>query len=234
VRAIRIAAATTLAALVAGWCNPALAQTQPRRQAPPPARRPSAARSDQGVRARVFGEAGARRFTSAQTFEAVLGSSIGPLFGGGVEVLWGHLSVEGSVLRYRGTGERVFVSDGEVFPLNIPTTVTLLPIAVTVSYRVPVQGSVIPFVGGGINVNRYTETSEFADDGENASSTFTGLHVQGGVEWRLTRRVGIAGVGRWASVRDAIGTEPTSAATAFGEHDLGGFDAAVRIIFGRR
>ena len=57
-----------------------------------------------GVRVRAFGEAGVRRFTSAQTFEAVLGSSIGPLFGGGVEVLWGrHLSVDLGVSRYRAT-----------------------------------------------------------------------------------------------------------------------------------
>ena len=49
-----------------------------------------------------------------------------------------------------------------------------------------------------------------------------------------TMRLGIAGLGRWSTVRDAIGTEPTSAATAFGEHDLGGFDATVRIIIGRR
>jgi opacity protein-like surface antigen len=233
-RAARIAATAALGVLLAAWCSPAAAQTQPRRQAPAPAAPRGTSGSDQGVRARVFGEAGARRFTAAQTFEAVLGSSIGPLFGGGVEVLWGrHLSVEGSVVRYRGTGERVFVSDGEVFPLNIPTTVTLLPIAATVSYRFP-QGSVIPFVGAGVNFHRYTETSEFAADGEDVSSTFTGFHVLGGAEWRLTTHVGLAGVGRWASVRDAIGTEPTSAATAFGEHDLGGFDAAVRIIIGRR
>jgi hypothetical protein len=35
-------------------------------------------------------------------------------------------------------------------------------------------------------------------------------------------------------VPDALGTEPTSAATAFGESDLGGFDATVRIVIGRR
>jgi hypothetical protein len=242
---VRRAATIALCVLTASWWHPAAAQTQPR-----PTPRPAAASSGEGVRVRAFGEAGVRRFASAQTFEAVLGSSIGPLFGGGVEVLWGrHLSVEASLSRYHATGERVFVSGGEVFQLGIPTSVTLMPIAATVSYRfaqggglaprgsrvaVRPQSNVIPFVGGGINFHRYTETSDFADVGEDVSSTFTGVHLQGGAEWRLSPLVGIAGVGRWSTVRDAIGTEPTSAATAFDEHDLGGFDATVRIIIGRR
>ena len=232
----RLAIGTGLCVLLSSWWNPVAAQTQPRRQTPPPVRRPVATPADQGVRVRAFGEAGVRRFTSAETFEAVLGSSVGPLFGGGVEVLWGrHLSVEAGISRYRATGERVFVSGGEVFPLGIPATVTVMPLMATVSYRFPgPRRAVIPFVGGGVNFHRYTETSEFAGTGDDVSSTFTGAHVQGGAEWRVSRLIGVAGGGRWSTVRDALGTEPSSAATAFGEHDLGGFDATVRVIIGRR
>jgi hypothetical protein len=231
----RLAAGTGLCILLASCWSPAGAQTQPRPPAPP-ARRPPATQADRGVRVRAFGEAGIRRFTAAQTFDAVLGSSIGPLFGGGVDVLWGrHLSVEMGILRYHGTGERVFVSGGEVFPLGIPNTVTVMPIAATVSYRfAQPRSQTIPFIGGGINWHRLTETADFAASGDDVSSTFTGFHVQGGAEWRLTRHVGIAGVGRWSAVPDALGTEPSSVATAFGESDLGGFDASVRIVIGRR
>jgi hypothetical protein len=232
----RLAASTGLCIMLAACWSPAAAQqTQPRPPAPP-ARRPATAPVDRGVRVRAFGEVGVRRFTSSQTFEAVMDSSIGPFFGGGGEVLWGrHLSVEMGILRYHGTGERVFVSGGEVFPLGIPDTVTVMPIAATVSYRfAQPRSQTIPFIGGGINWHRLTETSDFAASGDDVSSTFTGFHVQGGAEWRLTRHVGIAGVGRWSTVPDALGTEPTSAATAFGESDLGGFDATVRIVIGRR
>ena len=65
------------------------------------------------------------------------------------------------------------------------------------------------------------------------SATYTGLHALGGAEWRVSRYVAVGGVGRWLSVRDALGDEPTSAAAAFDEHDLGGFDVRVRIVVGR-
>jgi opacity protein-like surface antigen len=229
--ALRAAAAAALLVLLASSWWPVAAQTPAR----PPAR-PVAARPERGVRVRAFGDAGARWFAASQTFDAVFGSSIGPLFGGGVEVLWNqHLAVDGSVLVYHGSGERVFVSGGQVFPLGIPAKATVMPIAATVSYRFAnPRSQTIPFIGGGITWHRLTESSDFAGAGEDVSDTFTGFHVQGGAEWRLTRHVGLAGVGRWSTVRNALGTEPTSAATVFGEHDLGGFDATVRSIIGRR
>ena len=232
-RAPWVAAVAALCVLAASSASPAVAQTQTPR---PPVRRPAPPPLDTGVRVRAFGDAGIRWFTASKTFDAVFGSEIGPLFGGGVEVLWGrHLAIEGGILRYHGDGERVFVSNGEVFRLGIPATATVMPFMATVSYRFfQPRSQTIPFIGGGINWHRLTETSDFAAAGDDVSSTFTGFHVQGGAEWRLTRHVGIAGVGRWSSVPDALGTEPSSAAKAFGESDLGGFDATVRIVIGRR
>ena len=207
------------------WAGPVEAQT----------RRPAARPTDAGLRVRGFGEAGLRLFAASETFKAVLGSASGPIVGGGVEALWGrHLGVSVDVGRYRATGERVFVSNGEVFPLGLATNVTVVPVAVTAAYRFPrPRLAVTPFVGGGINWHRYTETSASAAAGEDVSATFTGLHAVAGADWRLSPLVAVGGIGRWLSVRDALGAEPTSAAAAFGEHDLGGFEAKVRIIVGR-
>jgi len=201
-----------------------------------PAPRPAATRpADTGFRLRGFGEAGLRLFAASETFKAVLGSASGPIFGGGVEALWGrHLGVSVDVGRYQAIGERVFVSNGEVFQLGLETNVSVVPIAVTASYRFPrPRSAVTPFVGGGLNWHRYTETSAFAAAGEDVSATFTGFHAVGGAEWRVSRLVAVGGIGRWLSVRDALGAEPTSVAAAFGEHDLGGFEAKVRLIIGR-
>ena len=208
------------------------AEAQARR--PPP--RPAPTRpADTGFRLRGFGEAGLRLFAASETFKAVLGSASGPIFGGGVEALWGrHLGVSFDVGRFRATGERVFVSNGEVFQLGLETKVSVVPIAATAAYRFSrPRRAVTPFVGGGINWHRYTETSAFAAAGEDVSATFTGFHAVAGAEWRLSPLVAVGGIGRWLSVRDALGAEPTSAAAAFGEHDLGGFEAKVRIIVGR-
>jgi len=203
------------------------------RSAPaPPVTTPAA---DTGLRLRGFGEAGLRVFTASETFEAVLGSASGPIFGGGLEVLWGrHLALSLDGGRYHATGERVFVSNGEVFPLGIEADVTVVPIALSVTYRFPRPGrAMTPFVGGGANWHRYTETGAFATAGDDVSETFSGFHAVGGAEWRLSRFVAVGGVGRWLSVPNALGKELTSVAAAFDEHDLGGFEAKVRIIIGR-
>ena len=200
-----------------------------------PARAPASPPPARGLAVRGYGEGGIHWFAAADTFEAVLGSSSGPIFGGGVEALWNRrLSVSFDVSRFQATGERVFVFNDEVFPLGIETSVNIVPMALNVAYRLerPRQ-SLTPLVGGGVNWHRYSEKSDFAADGEDVSATYTGLHALGGVEWRASRYLAVAGIGRWFSVRNALGDEPTSAAHAFDEHDLGGFDLRVRIVVGR-
>jgi opacity protein-like surface antigen len=225
---VRRLALCAAAALIL-WATAANAQTRP------PARPPASPAPARGLAIRGYGEAGLHWFAAADTFDAVLGSSSGPIFGGGVEALWSRrLSLSFDVSRFHGTGERVFVHDDEVFPLGIDTEVRIVPLAVNAAYRIerPRQ-AVTPFIGGGVNWHRYSETSDFAADGENVSATYTGIHVLGGAEWRLSRYVSLGGVGRWMTVRDALGGEPTSAAQVFDEHDLGGFDLRVRIVVGR-
>ena len=200
-----------------------------------PARTPAPPPPSPGLAVRGYGEGGLHWFAAADTFEAVLGSSNGPIFGGGVEALWNRrLSISFDVSRFQATGERVFVFNDEVFPLGIETKVTVLPMAVNVAYRHErPRRALTPFVGGGVNWHRYTETSDFAESGEDVSATYTGFHALGGVEWRASRYISIGGVGRWLTVRDALGDEPTSVAAVFDEHDLGGFDLRVRIVVGR-
>ena len=208
----------------------AAAGAQTRQPARAPARAPAT-----GIGVRGYGEAGIHWFTAAKTFDAVLGSASGPIFGGGVEALWNRkLSISFDVSRFQATGERVFVFNDEVFPLGIETSIDIVPIAVNVAYRMErPRRSLTPFVGGGVNWHRYTETSDFAGAGEDVSATYTGLHALGGAEWRVSRYVAVAGVGRFMTVRNALGDAPTSVAQAFDEHDLGGFDVRVRIVVGR-
>ena len=189
---------------------------------------------------RAFGDFGARLFSAGDTFDAVLGSSAGLFFGGGVEVLFperyhfNFLNVR--VSRFQKSGERVFVDDGEVFPLGIDVDVSITPIEVTGGHRFQPRGrrrNMIPYVGAGIGWHRYSETSDFAETGEDVSKTFTSFHALGGVEVRLNRRFAIGGEGQWTSVPGALGDEVSSASDVFGETNLGGLGFRVRFTVGR-
>ena len=194
---------------------------------------------------RGIAEGGVRTFTASDSFNAVLGSSAGPIFGGGVEiVLPQHVFIGLTATRFRGTGERVFVFEGETFELGIPTTITVTPLELTVGYRFerrntprrtgpqrPVRW--IPYVGGGIGWHRYEETSDFATDDENVKETKIGYHVLGGAEYRVNRWLGIAGEGGWSLVPDALGQDPNGVAAEFGETDLGGGSIRVKLVIGR-
>ena len=105
-------------------------------------------------------------FTAKESFEAILDTSSGPFFGGGGQVnLPLNLFARVDVTRFKKDGERAFVSNGQVFKLGIPTTITVMPIEFTGGYRrefavrppraaearlAPEPGfRIIPFAGGG-------------------------------------------------------------------------------------
>ncbi len=195
-------------------------------------RRPSAPRERIGVRG--FGSVGGVTFSAAQSFDAVLGSSTGVNFGGGGQVtIPGGLYVEAFAWRFSARGERVFVGpDDEVFPLGIPTRVTLTPLELTGGYRFRnVSRRFVPYGGGGVSWYRYKETADFAESGDDLDDRFTGFHVLGGVEYRAHRWVGVLGEVGWSSVPDALGAAGASA--AFGEDDLGGAIFRVKVAVGR-
>jgi hypothetical protein len=212
------------ALMIATVPSDALAQARP----PSPAGAPAA------IRVRGFFEAGGRTFAASKSFEAVLGSSSGVIFGAGGEVLLGrNLFVSLGVSRFKGDGERVVVFNGEAFPVGLDTTVSVMPIELSAGWRfADPRRTVTPYLGGGIGWHRYHETSEFAEAGEDAEFTKTGFQFIGGAEWRAGRWLGIAGEAGWMSVPDAF-TEPTSAAVAFGEDDLGGAVFRVKVVIGR-
>lgn len=104
----------------------------------PPARPASARRRPAAppFTANVFFLGGYQGFAASQTFEATTGSAGGPIFGGGVSVT--HRSgvfVQVDFSRYQADGERVFVHQGEAFPLGIPLTVRVMPLEVTAGYK---------------------------------------------------------------------------------------------------
>ena len=109
------------------------------------------------------------------------------MFGGGGElVLPQNIFFNVRASRFSGTGERVFVSDGETFDLGIDTTVTVRPLELNAGYRFATpRARVIPYGGGGIGWHRYRETSTFATDTENVDETFRGYQVLGGAEVRI-------------------------------------------------
>ena len=148
------------------------------------------------------------------------------MFGVGGQVRFdGRIIVEGAVEQSSKTGERVFVSEGEVFKLGMRDTVTVTPVSFTALYRQP--GRRVAFYGGGgIGQYFYKEDSEFAEPGENISERFTSYHVVFGAEFGgLTPILKAAIEVQFTSVADALGTSGASA--AFNENNLGGIQLRV-------
>lgn len=200
---------------------------QNRRPARPAPRGPA-------VTLRGFGDVGLLTFQAKDSFDAVFGTRSGPVFGGGAEVLFRDgLFVQLRASRVRKTGERVFVFDGNVSPLGIPSTLTMTPVQISGGYRLKRPRSrYAPYVGGGVGWYRVTETDPFADASERLEDTFNGYHVVGGVEVRLRTWLGVAGEAQWSTVPDALGTGFSSVGAAFGESNLGGVTARVRVLVG--
>ena len=92
---------------------------------------------------------------------------------------------------------------------------------------------VVPYAAGGIGWHRLQETAGSFSDAENTDERFTGFHLLGGAELPISRFVATAAEVEWATVPDALGTDPNSVAAAFDEHDLGGFTFRVKIVIGR-
>jgi len=212
-------------------CIATLAPTAVTAQQRPAPARPA---TRQPLAIRGFGDLGMVRFAASDAFEATLGSPSGVFFGGGVEVVLPQQWFVGLRLsHFDKSGERVFVQDNEAFPLGIDMKVAITPIEVSAGYRFRSGGrTLIPYLGGGIGWHKYTETSDFADAGENVKETFTGYHVLGGAEYRLGRMFALAGEAQWTTIPDAL-SGVSSAADAFGESNLGGFGFHVRFVVGR-
>ena len=188
----------------------------------------------QGIDIKGYGLVGGMSFAASESFDAVLDTSSGVIFGGGAEIglPWGGLYVGVGAWQFSEEGERVFVSGSEVFRLGIPVTIEVTPIEVTGGWRFKnVSPRFVPYVGAGWSSYAYKETSDFADAGDDVDERFSGFHILGGAEFKLTRWLGVGGELAWTTVPDALGTG--GASRAFDETDLGGVSYRLKISVGR-
>ncbi len=184
-----------------------------------------------GLQLRGFGMVAQNWLAAGSTFKAVLGSSQATELGGGLSVTEGSYFLDVSARWFARDGERVFVRNGQVYPLGIDTSVTMTPLDVTIGYRFRPFGRLRPYAGGGYTRLRYEETADFAASGDDVSESFNGFHVVGGGEWRFGRLVGVATEVAWTRVANAIGDGGVS--QAFGEDDLGGTSVRLKLVIGR-
>jgi len=191
---------------------------------------------------RGFADAGLTIFTASQSFKAILGSSAGPMFGGGLEVgLTRNVFLSVGASRFSRTGQRVFVFQNEVFKLNEADTITVTPVQLSAAYRFLERppatpagpARFTPYAGGGIGWYRFSETSPHSTTGDDEKTTNTGYHVLAGVETPIRRWMAAAVDAQWSIVPDAFGDSATGVASLYDEHNLGGFTLSVRIIVGQ-
>ena len=174
----------------------------------------------------------AERPAAKQTFEAVFGDSLQQFWGGGVQAAFrSGLYVEVAASRFEKTGQRVFVSNGQVFPLGIPLTARITPLEFSGGYRFAVSPRIIPYGGAGVARYAYTERSDFADPGEDVDTTHSGYLVLGGVELRVHRGIGASVDVQYTRVRGILGSGGVS--KEFGENNLGGTAVRVKVLVGR-
>jgi hypothetical protein len=200
------------------------------------------------VTVRGFVDVNQQWFAATDTFENVFGEATAPFWGIGAQVLGWEGRIYGEVGLSRIArdncqlvGERVFVSNGTVFPLGIPLRSTIKPWKVVGGARVQLSPRLVPYVGAGVTSYAYTEESDFASPAENLEVTKRGFVFQGGLEIRGHRWVGF-GVGvEKTRVTGILGEGGLSRLYTSGdlggggdaEGDLGGWAVQFRLIIGR-
>jgi len=181
---------------------------------------------------RGFGQAGGTLFSARDSFEAILGSALGGVFGGGGQLALGNgLFAQVGIDRFRKTGSRALVSGEQIFRLGIPHVITVTPIQATVGYRIPGAHRTIPYVGGGIGWHAFEETSPDFQGAGDVSDSAIGYHVLGGAEYRIAGWMWLAGEVQWTAVPNVLGEHGVSA--VFEEDDLGGATFRFKVLLGR-
>ncbi len=203
---------------------------------PPGAMAAGAARSAPLVPTPAFGVRGYgvgayEWFLAKDSFKATLDANGGFFYGGGGQVIFHHIFVDVSFERFKKTGERAILVDGDVFRLGIADTITMEPFQVVGGYRFRTKQGTTPYIGGGVGSLHFTEVSDHAGPGENTDERFTSYHVVGGVEYAATRWLFLTTEFRFASVPNALGAPGIAA--DYGEKNLGGFGIAVKVGVGK-
>jgi hypothetical protein len=179
----------------------------------------------------VYGSFDRTSVGSPETFDAVFGTHTVSAPGGGVEAtrLWKGVFVRAGASRGSLDGQRVFVVNGDVIPLGIDLSAAMTTFEFGGGWRFVPRGNdrVVPYVGAAVVSLKYTETSEFADSGEDTDETFTGVGLFGGVDIRLTSRLFAGAEAQFRSIDSTPAAG--SAADQFGEKNLGGTVLRVRV-----
>jgi opacity protein-like surface antigen len=193
-----------------------------RRPLPPP---PDDTPPTLSIRPFVVGTAEA--FAATNTFEAAFGRSLQPFFGGGVQVVFAdRFFVEAGASRFKKDGERAFRYNGQTFRLGLPLTATMTPFEITGGYRFHFgrMPRIVPYAAGGFGSYSYKESSPSSDPSENVDTRHSGFVLNGGVEFRLHRWVGVGVDAQYTHIPGILGT---------GENDLGGIAGRVKFVVGR-
>jgi opacity protein-like surface antigen len=195
---------------------------------------PALAQDPPALSIRAFGMAAEQSFAATTTFDATFGNRYGPFFGGGVQlVIDDGFFVELGASRFSKTGQRAFLSGGKAIQLGIPLTATIVPYELTAGYRftLPHLPALRPYAAAGLGSYRYKETSSFADPGDDVDIRHTGFVVNGGVEFRLHRWVGLGVDVQYSRVPGILGSGGISQQA--GESNLGGIAGRFKLIVGR-
>jgi opacity protein-like surface antigen len=193
-----------------------------------------------GMSLRPFVALEQEQFAARTTFDAVFGRSHQTVFGGGLNIVEDEqYYLELSASRFRKTGQRAFIDGDRVFGLGIPLRVTVTPFEMTAGYRFILRHRggrrtrlpIMPYVGGGVGLYRYQESSDFSNDDEQVDERHVGGIAEAGIELRLQRWIGVAADVRYTRVPGILGDGGLSEQA--GESDLGGIGARFRVIVGR-
>ena len=189
---------------------------------------------DESVGIRAFAAIDSDTLTAQKSFDAVLGTSRLTTFGGGADVLnvWKAAFVRLAVSHTTKSGSRAFVVNGQVVSLNIPIKVSMTPMEIGGGWRFVSSRSarIVPYTGGGVLIQPYSEKSTFAAPGDDVSQINTGFTAFGGVEIDVSKWLMVGGEAQFRGVPNALCKGSVS--QDFGETNLGGF--ALRVLFGIR
>jgi outer membrane protein W len=179
-----------------------------------------------------------QEFTAKDTFTSTLGSRFQPFWGGGVQLtFFNRIFVDVTASRFQKTGQRAFRLNGQTYKLGIPLKVRETPLEFTAGYRFHKIAHVVPYVGGGVGTYQYSETSDFADPGDNVDARHAGAIAVAGAEGLIYRKWIRLGVDvQYTYIPGILGDGGISAAVASGDHrerDLGGVAARLRVIVGK-
>jgi hypothetical protein len=157
------------------------------------------------------------------------------------------------------SGQRVFVDSETVYPLGIPVDISVNSLDIVGGWRFvlkpkaakpappkpgqkpvapapktpqspPKPQRLVPFVGGGLSMAMYKETSLNAG-GDDVSKSASGFVVLGGVDYTLTKWIRVGGELRYRAVSGVLGTGGVS--QVYGEKSLGGYVIAARVSVGK-